>query len=251
MWCTEQHMQNRGFLQVLWNMGVCTALRIISCSWSQTAEAPISIWININYSDWLWNIMCIESPQFHVCKFRSANQHAHWFKLLCASRGWHTVLWWRASESVYLQWFVLQEQLTHAPSDKNNEARRCCSLTCGIRLTWMLQKFSLFTLNWNCLKASMKGILSMSPTVPPNCKKHTVAHYNLQSQRPLSQQVLDAAVQNNKTEATLCCSAYLYNTNLRFYIVVIDRHFGLFHHPFLDGVCDVWHHWKKREKPQN
>lgn len=47
---------------------------------------------------------------------------------------------------------------------------RSRSLTCGMRLTWMLQKFSLFTLNWNCLKASMKGILSMSPTVPPNCK---------------------------------------------------------------------------------
>lgn len=57
------------------------------------------------------------------------------------------------------------------PQIKSNEGRRCCSLTCGIRLTWMLQKFSLFTLNWNCLKASMKGILSMSPTVPPNCKK--------------------------------------------------------------------------------
>lgn len=41
--------------------------------------------------------------------------------------------------------------------------------TCGIKLTWMLQKFSLFTLNWNCLKASIKGILSMSPTVPPSC----------------------------------------------------------------------------------
>lgn len=44
-------------------------------------------------------------------------------------------------------------------------------LTCGTRLTWILQKFSLFTLNWNCLKASMKGMLSMSPTVPPNFKK--------------------------------------------------------------------------------
>lgn len=47
------------------------------------------------------------------------------------------------------------------------------SLTCGIKLTWMLQKFSLFTLNWNCLKASMNGMLSMSPTVPPNCKHGT------------------------------------------------------------------------------
>lgn len=45
--------------------------------------------------------------------------------------------------------------------------------TCGIRLTWMLQKFSLFTLNWNCLKASMKGMLSMSPTVPPSCWHQT------------------------------------------------------------------------------
>lgn len=50
--------------------------------------------------------------------------------------------------------------------------------TCGIRLTWMLQKFSLFTLNWNCLKASMKGMLSMSPTVPPSCWHNTSINNN-------------------------------------------------------------------------
>ena len=41
-------------------------------------------------------------------------------------------------------------------------------LTCGTRLTWILQKFSLFALNWNCLNASTNGIPSMSPMVPPS-----------------------------------------------------------------------------------
>ena len=41
-------------------------------------------------------------------------------------------------------------------------------LTCGTRLTWMLQKFSDPTVNWNCLNASTNGIPSMSPMVPPS-----------------------------------------------------------------------------------
>lgn len=35
----------------------------------------------------------------------------------------------------------------------------------------MLQKFSLFALNWNCLNASTNGIPSMSPIVPPSWKR--------------------------------------------------------------------------------
>lgn len=42
-------------------------------------------------------------------------------------------------------------------------------------------------------------------------------------------------------------SAYLYYTNLGLDIVAINRNFGLFHNPFLNGICDVWHHWE-REK---
>lgn len=42
-------------------------------------------------------------------------------------------------------------------------------------------------------------------------------------------------------------SAYLYYTDLRFYAIIIDWYFGLFYHPFLDCVCDVWHHWGKRK----
>ena len=43
------------------------------------------------------------------------------------------------------------------------------TLTSGTRLTWILQKLLGPTLNWNCLNASMKGIPSMSPMVPPSC----------------------------------------------------------------------------------
>lgn len=43
------------------------------------------------------------------------------------------------------------------------------------------------------------------------------------------------------------CSAYLYDTNLRLYIIVINGYFGLFLNPFLDGICDVWYHWKREE----
>lgn len=59
-----------------------------------------------------------------------------------------------------------------SPTGAPCQVWKCSCLTCGIRLTWMLQKFSLFTLNWNCLKASTNGMLSMSPTVPPSCR-HT------------------------------------------------------------------------------
>ena len=84
----------------------------------------------------------------------------------------------------------------HFPSDKSRGVWGCGSLTCGIRLTWMLQKFSLFTLNWNCLKASMKGMLSMSPTVPPNCK------YT----QTLSETVLAASAEAGKR--TWSCTIY-------------------------------------------
>lgn len=47
-------------------------------------------------------------------------------------------------------------------------------LTWGTRLTWILQKFSLLTLNWNWRKASMKGMLSISPTVPPSYKNKVI-----------------------------------------------------------------------------
>ena len=43
-------------------------------------------------------------------------------------------------------------------------------LTWGTRLTWMLQKFSWPTRNWNCRKASTNGMPSMSPIVPPSCR---------------------------------------------------------------------------------
>lgn len=54
----------------------------------------------------------------------------------------------------------------------------------------MLQKFSLFTLNWNCLKASMKGMLSMSPTVPPSCKHTNIDHGSVHHSRVLAQQII-------------------------------------------------------------
>ena len=41
--------------------------------------------------------------------------------------------------------------------------------TCGIKLTWIQMMFSRFTRNWNCLKASTKGMPSMSPITPPSC----------------------------------------------------------------------------------
>ena len=42
------------------------------------------------------------------------------------------------------------------------------SHTSGIKLTCTTQKLSFPTRNWNCRKASMYGIPSISPTVPPS-----------------------------------------------------------------------------------
>ena len=44
----------------------------------------------------------------------------------------------------------------------------CSPLITGTRETSNQHEFSLPTLNWNCLRASMKGALSISPTVPPS-----------------------------------------------------------------------------------
>lgn len=47
------------------------------------------------------------------------------------------------------------------------------------------------------------------------------------------------------------CTAYFYHTNLRFYVIVVNWYSGLFHDPFLDGICDVWHHWKREKNTKS
>lgn len=47
------------------------------------------------------------------------------------------------------------------------------ALGSGTRDTCARQKFSRFTRNWNCLKASTKGMPSMSPMVPPSSMMQT------------------------------------------------------------------------------
>ena len=58
---------------------------------------------------------------------------------------------------------------SHPPSKKQ---QLTWQLTCGIKLTWIQMMFSRLTRNWNCLKASTKGMPSMSPITPPSCHIH-------------------------------------------------------------------------------
>lgn len=148
----------------------------------------------------------------------------------------------------------------------------------------MLQKFSLLTLNWNCLKASMKGMLSMSPTVPPNCRQIQKARDNQSKALELvcikkmpamrhvqryKEDITSSSLRYVHNDCWYCIRKFeisaaltftllgsnanlratvwetdLYDTNLRFHIVVINRDFGLLHNPLLNGICNMWHYWK-------
>ena len=74
------------------------------------------------------------------------------------------------------------------------------------------------TLNWNWRSASTKGMLSISPTVPPSCS--TYLHERLN--RRCSSEV-----------------AYLYNANIRWLFRVVDWNLRDPFNPILDSVRDV------------
>jgi hypothetical protein len=58
-------------------------------------------------------------------------------------------------------------------------------LTWGTRLTWITQKLSRPTRNWNWRKASTKGMLSMSPIVPPSCDRWWTLYMLMRTDYPM------------------------------------------------------------------
>ena len=87
---------------------------------------------------------------------------------------------------------------SHPPSKKQLTRQ----LTCGIKLTWIQMMFSRFTRNWNCLKASTKGMPSMSPITPPSCQIHRDGNKCIQKPRN-SKSVMQTCITKTETVCTL------------------------------------------------
>jgi len=62
--------------------------------------------------------------------------------------------------------------------------------------------FSRFTRNWNCLKASTKGMPSMSPITPPSCQIHRDGNKCIQKPRN-SKSVMQTCITKMETVCTL------------------------------------------------
>lgn len=127
-----------------------------------------------------------------------------------------------------------------------------CHLTCGIKLTWMLQKFSLFTLNWNCLKASMKGMLSMSPTVPPSCW-HTTTAQTTAGLRKTTQPLEHPWSSLGKGSSSSSELAQIYATGTEKGVIHLCLQFKAYNVNFISYViffhCILaldFHHWARR-----
>ena len=108
----------------------------------------------------------------------------------------------------------------------------------GTRETWTEQKFSLPTRNWNCRKASTKGIPSMSPIVPPSSMMHSYRNkwmevIQLNISRILIYIIWDRLV--------LISNLFIY---LWLWHVWTDRNFCHTFNPWLNCICYMGYNLK-------